>query len=187
MASPGRSEQRVHVRPADGRAPETYRFEREEDAQRAQRHDERRHLQPGDEQAVEEAAGGAEGEADEQRQGPGDAEVGVELGHDDRGEDGDGPDGEVDAGGQDDDRLADGERPHDGDLLDDQGQVERPQEAVGRDQAEGDTTMATRTMNGPSAGYLWRVRWMRSSAVGAPPLLLVDRAGDRGGRGLHLR
>ena len=54
---------------------------------------------------------------------PGHPVVGGDLGHHHRAKDHDGADRQVDAGGQDDDGLADGERADHGDLLEDQREV----------------------------------------------------------------
>ena len=53
-----------------------------------------------------------------------------ELGHDHGGQDHDGADGKVDAGGEDDEGLGDGQGADDGDLLGNQGEVFNPQEPV---------------------------------------------------------
>ena len=61
---------------------------------------------------------------------PGHAVVGDQLRHHQRRQHHDRADGQVDAGGQDDQGLPDGQRADDRHLLDDQGQVLRPQKSV---------------------------------------------------------
>ena len=71
------------------------------------------------------ACRGAHDETEEEGQPTGDPGVERGLGHHHRGEDHDGAAGQVDAGGEDDEGLADGEVPDHRDLLDDQRQVVR--------------------------------------------------------------
>ena len=62
--------------------------------------------------------------------GAGSSVVDGELGHDHGRKDHDGPDGKVDACGEDDEGLGDGQGADDGDLLGNQGEVFNPQEPV---------------------------------------------------------
>ena len=102
----------------------------------AQRHDEGRQLHLGDQPAVDEAAQRATGKAAEDRNGNRDSVAEGELPHDHGGEHHDGADREVDAGGEDDQRLGRADNADDGDLLQDQGQRERIEELAADQNAE---------------------------------------------------
>ena len=78
----------------------------------------------GDERAVEPAAERAAGEADRIASGGGNAVAEGELAHDHRGQDHDGADREIDAGGQDDERLGRADDAGDRHLLQDERQGE---------------------------------------------------------------
>ena len=135
-----RPEQQVgHVGAADRLALGVPEVEREEDVQRAERDDERRQLQPRDQRAVDQAARGADAEADAAaRAAPGTPESAESLAItiDDRTMIA--PTERSMPGGEDDQRLGDAQRADHHHLLDDQRQVRRLEEAVGGDAEDDD-------------------------------------------------
>ena len=94
--------------------------ERGEDAERTQGGDEGWQFQSGDQGAVEPPAQGADGETDDQSEDSGHTIVGCKVGHHQHRQDRDRANGEVDSCCEDDQRLTDGQRCDDGDLLQDQ-------------------------------------------------------------------
>ena len=101
------------------------------DVQGAQRHDERRQLDAGHQQAVDQAKAGGDRQPAKHGGIGVDAVVDGKLGHDDAAERHHHAARQVNAGGQNDQRLADGQHAHHHDLLQHQGQVAAAQEAVG--------------------------------------------------------
>ena len=101
------------------------------DVQRAQRHDERRQAEPRDQQPVDEAEQHRHRQAAADRDGRRQAEVRRELGHHDAAEGHHHAARQVDAAGEDHERLPDRDHTHHRHLLEDQGQVLAAQETVG--------------------------------------------------------
>ena len=99
--------------------------ERADDAERAERDDERRHLEPRDKHAVEIAEGGADKEAERKGDDRRNAVVDRQASHHHRGNDHDDADRKIDAGGEDDQRLADAEDADDHHLGEDGRQIAR--------------------------------------------------------------
>jgi hypothetical protein len=112
--------------------------ERERDVQRAERHDERRQAQLGDEPAVQQAKPGRHEQADDERERRRDVVVHGELGHEDGRQGHDQAAGKVDARGEDDERLADRQRAEHHHLLEDQREVRPGEEPVRLDREEDD-------------------------------------------------
>jgi hypothetical protein len=98
----------------DGLALGVDERDRGEDAEGAERDDERRQLDPGHQQPVDGLRGDGDGRSREQGQHARHAVVRDELRHQQRGQHHDRADGQVDAGREDDDGLADGQRADDG-------------------------------------------------------------------------
>ena len=121
---------------ADRLAARVRDHQRVEDVPGAERDDERRQPEPRHEQPVDEPAQGRHEKAERDREERGHADRHGQLAHDDRPEHHDRADRQVDPGGQDDQRLGGGQEADDGDLLDDQGEVERREEALAGDDPE---------------------------------------------------
>ena len=105
--------------------------DREGDVHRAKRDDERGQLHLGDQQAVGEAEEHRHAKAGRHRERGRHAEVDREPAHHDATERHHHAAGEIDAGGEDDDRLSDRDDAHDGHLLQDEREVLTREEAVG--------------------------------------------------------
>ena len=122
-----------HVGSSHARAGGVQQHQRREHVERAERDDERWQLEPGDEDAVEQAGGDAHPEPDHERERAGQTVHRRRLRTDHRRQQHQRADGEVDAGGQDDERLPDGECADHRDLLDDEREVLRGEESVVED------------------------------------------------------
>ncbi|MCY1484981.1 hypothetical protein D9M68_185950 [compost metagenome] len=121
-----------HIGLADRRIGRIDEVRRHDHVPGTERDDERRKLDPGDEEAVEKAAGAADDEAEEDRDRCRKPIGHGAVAHDDRRKHHDHPDRKIDTGGQDHQGLRGAEDTDDGDLLEDEGQ------RVGREELPAD-------------------------------------------------
>ncbi len=121
---------------SNGLTPREPEIEREKHIPRAEGDDERRKPKARYEDPVDGATRGTRRETDRERQRGRPTEVHGESARDYRREHHDGTDGEVDARGQDDQRLGDAQNPDDRYLLQDKGKVKGLEEPIARENTE---------------------------------------------------